>query len=75
MRDSDAAGDHPAPLPDNSAKLAAAGRGHQVTASCQEGALMSGGRIAMIMKEADLRAGLNDPVTFEATMVQKLRTG
>ena len=46
-----------------------------MTASCQEGALMSGGRIAMIMKEADLRAGLNDPVTFEATMVQKLRTG
>ena len=35
--------------------------------------VLSGGRIAMEMEEAGLRAGLADPVAFEAAMVGRLR--
>ena len=44
-----------------------------LTAYCNRGLLMSGGRIAMEMEEAGLRAGLADPVAFEAAMVSRLR--
>jgi ABC-type multidrug transport system ATPase subunit len=44
-----------------------------LTAYCNRGLLMSGGRIAMTIEEAGLRAGLSDPRAFEALMVGQLR--
>jgi ABC-type multidrug transport system ATPase subunit len=44
-----------------------------LTAYCNRGLLLSAGRIAMEMEEASLRAGLADPVAFEAAMVGRLR--
>jgi ABC-2 type transport system ATP-binding protein len=46
---------------------------HTLTAYCYRGVLMSAGGIAMEMEEAELRAGLADPVAFEAAMVERLR--
>jgi ABC-type multidrug transport system ATPase subunit len=42
-------------------------------AYCSRGILMSAGRIALELEEAELRAGLADPVAFEAAMVERLR--
>lgn len=42
-------------------------------AYCSRGILMSGGRFALELEEAELRAGLADPVAFEAAMVERLR--
>jgi ABC-type multidrug transport system ATPase subunit len=44
-----------------------------LTAYCNRGLLMSAGRIAMQMDEISLRAGLADPVAFEAAMISRLR--
>ena len=44
-----------------------------MTAFCDRGLLMAGGRIALTMEEAELRAGLADPVGFERAMVERLR--
>jgi ABC-type multidrug transport system ATPase subunit len=44
-----------------------------LTACCNRGLLMSDGRIAMEIDEAGLRAGLSDPVAFEAAMAGRLR--
>lgn len=44
-----------------------------LTAYCNRGLLMLAGGIAMEMDEAGLRAGLADPVAFEAAMVGRLR--
>ena len=44
-----------------------------LTAYCDSGILMAGGRIALVMDEAKLRSGLTDPVGFEAYMVERLR--
>lgn len=44
-----------------------------LTAYCNCGILMGGGRIALVMDEAKLRSGLTDPVGFEAFMVGRLR--
>lgn len=46
-----------------------------LTAYCDRGMLMSAGRIALTLEEAELRAGLADPVGFEARMVDRLREG
>lgn len=45
-----------------------------LTAYCSRGILMSAGRIALALEEAELRAGLADPVGFEARVVDRLRT-
>lgn len=45
-----------------------------LTAYCDRGILMSAGRIALALEEAELRAGLADPVAFEARVVDRLRT-
>jgi ABC-type multidrug transport system ATPase subunit len=42
-------------------------------AYCSRGVLMSGGRIALVLEKPELRAGLADPVAFEAAMVERLR--
>lgn len=44
-----------------------------LTAYCNCGILMAGGRIALVMDEAKLRSGLADPAGFEAYMVARLR--
>ena len=44
-----------------------------LTAYCNRGILMAGGRIALVMDEAKLRSGLADPIGFEAFMVGRLR--
>lgn len=44
-----------------------------LTAYCNGGILMAAGRIALVMEEAKLRAGLADPVGFESFMVERLR--
>ena len=44
-----------------------------LTGYCNRGLLMSDGRIAMEIEEAGLRAGLADPIGFEAAMVARLR--
>ena len=44
-----------------------------LTAYCDRGVLMSGGRIALTIEKEELRSGLADPVTFEAAMVARLR--
>ena len=44
-----------------------------LTAYCNRGVLLSAGRIALTLEETDLRAGLADPVGFEARMVDRLR--
>lgn len=44
-----------------------------LTAYCNAGILMAGGRIALSLDEGELRAGLADPVAFEAFMVGRLR--
>ena len=44
-----------------------------LTAYCNSGILMAGGRIALVMDEARLRSGLADPAGFEAFMVAQLR--
>ena len=44
-----------------------------LTAYCNSGILMAGGQVALTMDEGELRAGLADPVAFEAFMVGRLR--
>ncbi len=44
-----------------------------LTAFCNRGMLMSAGGVALTLEENDLRAGLADPVGFEARMVAQLR--
>ena len=44
-----------------------------LTAYCSRGIVMSAGRIALALEEAELRAGLADPVGFEARVVDRLR--
>jgi ABC-2 type transport system ATP-binding protein len=44
-----------------------------LTAYCSRGILMSAGRIALALEEAELRAGLADPFAFEARVVDRLR--
>jgi ABC-type multidrug transport system ATPase subunit len=44
-----------------------------LTAYCDRGILMSGGRIALALEEAELRDGVADPVAFEAKVVDRLR--
>lgn len=44
-----------------------------LTAYCNSGILMAGGRIALVLDEAKLRSGLADPVGFEAFIVGRLR--
>ena len=45
-----------------------------LTACCNRGILMAEGRIALTIEEAELRAGLADPVGFEAAMIDRLRS-
>jgi ABC-type multidrug transport system ATPase subunit len=44
-----------------------------LTACCTRGLLMSAGRAAMTLEQAELRAGLGDPIGFEAAMIARLR--
>ena len=44
-----------------------------LTACCSRGLLMAEGGIALTMEEAELRAGLADPIGFEAAMIARLR--
>ena len=44
-----------------------------LTAYCDRGILMSAGKIALTLEPDDLRAGLADPVGFEARIVDRLR--
>lgn len=43
------------------------------TGYCSRGLLMSAGRIALALESPDLRAGVADPLAFEAAMVARLR--
>ena len=44
-----------------------------LTACCSRGLLMADGGIALTLEEAELRAGLADPLGFEAAMIERLR--
>jgi ABC-type phosphate/phosphonate transport system ATPase subunit len=44
-----------------------------LTAYCDRGILLSAGRVALMLETDQLRAGLADPVGFEAGIVERLR--
>lgn len=44
-----------------------------LTAYCDRGILMNGGRVALLLEKNELRRGLADPLAFEAHIVGQLR--